>query len=199
MSLDLLLTRLREEGAVEEGHFAKGDLHMRLRINRRRLEENTRLRAAIASNIADVFRRRRISVVLCAPGAHNALLASDIANKLDPRYVKSRYMRRSDTERRTLYLPPSTEKLIRGKGILLLNDERGGGHATRTMIQLARDNYANVVGMAIVFNLGGPISAEELGIPKMHVLWSLDTSVKSQTECRKNGPCSQGVPLLKLN
>jgi orotate phosphoribosyltransferase len=83
------------------------------------------------------------------------------------------------------------DKLLLGKKVLVVEDILTTGGSVKRLVEAIRKLGGEVIGVAAICNRGG-VTAEDLGVPVLYCLLSVDLESWTEEECPL---CKAGVPI----
>lgn len=86
------------------------------------------------------------------------------------------------------------DQVVKNRSVLIVEDVITTGGTVKKVIDAVRMVGGEVLGVAALVNRGG-VSAQMLGVPKLHSLVNVDFLSYDLEACQEFGPCSQGIPI----
>jgi orotate phosphoribosyltransferase len=192
-----VLNTLERHGALLNGHFmlASGD-HSNRFVNKDGIYPHTQDTEEIAGAMAEPFRAsvKRVDVVV-GPEKGAIILGFLVARALTQALtdltdeVLAVYAEKDKGGGFTL--KRGFDRLVRGKRVLVAENVMTSGGSVAEVIAMLRTLGAEVAGVTAIVNRGG-VTAEALGVPKLHALANLDLPRWKPDACPL---CQAGTPI----
>jgi orotate phosphoribosyltransferase len=185
-----LLARLREVGAILDGHFhLTSGKHSPVFIQCAQVlqypEEATAIGQALADRLADLD-----AEIVVGPAMGGVLLAHEVARRLGLRSAFTEKRNGSQEFRRGF-------RLASGSRVLLVEDVLTTGGSVLRSAAAVRSGGGEVVGVGLIIDRTGGRAAETLGFGPGVPVWSL-ASIDAPAYVPEACPlCREGAPLLR--
>lgn len=179
-------------GVVSHGHFTcTSGQHTDTYVNKDRIYPHTSEISRLCEALAERFAADGVEVVL-APAVGGCILSQWVAHhlsRLTGTTVLATYADKGSNG--TFVLKRGYDALVRGKRILIIEDNLTTGGSVRQVVVLSRAEYADVVGVGALCNRGN-LTASDVGeVPRLETLVTIDLQT---WECEDCPLCERGEP-----
>lgn len=179
-----------ENGVVREGHFKlRSGAHSDVYFDKAQIWPNAEATKEICSMFAGSFRGSGVEVVI-GPETGGAKLSqgtSRILSDISGREIQG-LSAQKDGEG-GFVLSDQTKEAVRGKKVLVLEDNISTGNSVRQVIDAVRGSGGEITGVGILCNRG-KVTPEKIGVDRMDVLIEVNADEWSSDECPS---CKAGI------
>lgn len=181
-----------QNGVIKEGHFElRSGSHSDVYFDKAQIWSNSEATMEICAMFAGSFRSRGIEVVI-GPETGGTKLAqgtSKILSDITGREI-SGLSAKKDGEG-GFVLNEHTREAIRGKRVLVLEDNITTGGSVKKVIDVVRSFGGEIIGVGVICNRGD-VKPEDIGVGNMDVLINVNASEWSKDECPS---CKVNIPI----
>jgi orotate phosphoribosyltransferase len=169
--------------AIITGHFIlRSGLHSATYVNKDALYAHPREVHDLCSDMAREWIGHSIGTVV-GPEKGGIILAQYAGlhlQNLTGKEVYSVYAERANGSR--FELRRNYDSFVKGRQILITEDVMTTGESVKLVINAVRAAGGEVAGVSVIVNRGG-ITAEMLGVPRLHTMLSLPTEAHHKDTC----------------
>jgi len=191
MDSNLVRVTLELADAILKGHFIlRSGLHSGIYVNKDALYAHPKEVHAICFDIARENMGLGITTVV-GPEKGGIILSQYVAlhlGALTGREIYSVYAERGTD---CFELRRGYDRFVKGQNVFITEDILTTGKSVRLVIDAVRAAGGNVVGVSAIVNRGG-VTAETLGVPRLHSMLALPTEAYVQEQCPL---CADKVPI----
>lgn len=179
---------------VNEHFILTSGRHASTYINKDALYPHTRYVEYLFKLLADYFSSKKIEVVL-GPAVGGIILSHLVARHLSiltKSEVQALYAEK--TANNEFVIKRGYKRLIKNKRVLILDDTTTTGKSLKKLVNVAINNGAEIVGVAVLCNRGGVTKATGGNISELFSLVNLNLESWLPENCLL---CKLGVPINK--
>ena len=193
MNEEGIMMALKAAGAIKTNdHFVyTSGKHGSAYVNKDAIYPDTDRTAKICSEFASAFIKDGVEAVI-GPALGGIILSQWTAQTLTAMLqlrVLSLYAEKDGDG--GFVIKRGQDKLIQGKRVLVVEDVLTTGGSVKKVIAAVRDCGGDPVGLGVLCNRGG-ITADDVGVPKLIALTSVELQAWEESECPL---CKDGVPI----
>lgn len=136
---------------------------------------------------------QRIAVV-AGPAVDGAMLAQAVLQELALQYGQELRLVYTEKTPAGLTLRPGHDRIVHGQDVLIVEDVLNTGASAHRTTDRVRAAGGRPLGAHAICNRSG-VTAAMLGVPYLDALFDYPLQMWTPEECRRNGPCAEGVPI----
>lgn len=192
---------LRRNNVILEGHFVlKSRKHSSKYINKDEIYVDPGAVASLCIDLGIPFRDDKyvpdqLVETVIGPAVGGVILSHRVAGwlQLDGRKdVKAVFADKDEDDDTKFVIKRGYDKYIRRRRVLVVEDIITTGGSVRATVHAVRALGGTVLGVAALCNRG-KITADDLGVPKLHALVQMELDTWSEADCPL---CQSGVPIV---
>ncbi len=181
-----------QNGVIKEGHFElRSGSHSDVYFDKAQIWPNLEATREICAMFAGSFRSKGVEVVI-GPETGGAKLSQGTSRILSDALGKEipGLSAKKDGEGGFMFSEQEREA-VRGKRVLVLEDNITTGESVRKVIDVVRDSGGEIIGVGVLCNRGD-VKPEDIGVGSMDVLVNVTASEWPKDECP---PCKANIPI----
>ena len=192
MNQDQALDLMRQVGAVlTNDHLVyTSGRHGSAYLNKDAIYPHTAATSALCAGIAAHFADRGVDAVI-APAVGGVILSQWTAHHLGAAGGQEVLGLYADKVGDDFVIRRGYDRHLPGRTVLVVEDVLTTGGSVRKVVDAVRALGGDVAGAGVLCNRGG-VSADDLGVPEIHALVTVDFASWAEADCPL---CATGVPV----